>query len=60
MNLEMPGASEFEHVVKEALDTGELTEEELDNQENDKEYAIRPKYGNKCWCELLNYRVHDI
>ena len=30
MNLEMPGASEFEHVVKEALDTGELTEEELD------------------------------
>jgi hypothetical protein len=39
---------------------GKITEEELDNQENDKEYAIRPKYGNKCWCELLNYRVHDI
>jgi hypothetical protein len=39
---------------------GKITEEDLDNQENDKEYAIRPKYGDKCWIELLNYRVQDI
>jgi beta-glucosidase len=30
MNLEMPGSSEFEYQVKEALQSGELTEEELD------------------------------
>jgi hypothetical protein len=39
---------------------GKITEDDLDNQENDKEYAIRPKYGDKCWIELLNYRVQDI
>ena len=39
---------------------GKITEDDLDNQENDKEYAIRPKYGDKCWAELLNYRVQDI
>ena len=39
---------------------GKITEVDLDNQENDKEYAIRPKYGDKCWDELLNYRVQDI
>lgn len=30
MNLEMPGASEFEALVREAISNGELTEEELD------------------------------
>ena len=39
---------------------GKITEDDLDNQENDKEYAIRPKYGDKCWAELLNFRVQDI
>jgi hypothetical protein len=39
---------------------GKITEDDLDNQENDKEYAIRPKYGDKCWIDLLNYRVQDI
>jgi hypothetical protein len=39
---------------------GKITEEDLDNQENDKEYAIRPKYGDKCWTDLLNYRVQEI
>lgn len=39
---------------------GKITEDDLDNQENDKEYAIRPKYGDKCWADLLNYRVQDI
>jgi hypothetical protein len=39
---------------------GKITEDDLDNQENDKEYAIRPKYGDKCWTDLLNYRVQEI
>ena len=39
---------------------GKITDVELDNQENDKEYSIRPKYGDKCWNELLNFRIDDI
>ena len=27
---------------------------------NNKEYAIRPKYGDKCWNELLSFRVDEI
>jgi len=39
---------------------GPITLEDLENELNDKEYAIRPKYGDKCWCELLQYRVDEI
>ena len=39
---------------------GEITETDLDDCKNDKEYAIRPKYGDKCWNELLNFRVDEI
>jgi hypothetical protein len=37
-----------------------LKEIELSNIANDKEYAIRPKYGDKCWNELLSFRVDEI
>ena len=39
---------------------GPITVEDLENETNDKEYAIRPKYGDKCWCELLQFRVNEI
>ena len=39
---------------------GEIKKEDLDDVTNDKEYAIRPKYGDKCWNELLQFRVEDI
>lgn len=39
---------------------GEITIEDLENVANDKEYAIRPKYGDRCWNDLLSYRIHDI
>ena len=39
---------------------GKITEIELSNLANDKEYAIRPKYGDKCWNELLSFRVDEI
>ena len=39
---------------------GIITEEELENPTNNKEYAIRPKYGDKCWYELLKFRIHEI
>lgn len=39
---------------------GEIKKEHLENETNDKEYAIRPKYGDKCWNELLQYRIDEI
>jgi hypothetical protein len=38
------------------LKLGKITDIELDNYE----YAIRPKYGDKCWNELLQFRVDEI
>jgi len=48
----------YAHGTKQKL--GEITQEELENPTNDKEYAIRPKYGDKCWQELLQFRIHEI
>jgi len=39
---------------------GKITSDDLANTENDKEYAIRPKYGDACWNALLPFRVVDI
>ena len=39
---------------------GRINMEDLLNGENDKEYALRPKYGDSCWKYLLQYRVEDI
>lgn len=48
----------YAHGTKQKL--GEITEEDLENPTNNKEYAIRPKYGDKCWNELLYFRVQEI
>ena len=37
---------------------GEITMEDLNDINNPKEYALRPKYGDKCWIELLNFRIN--
>jgi hypothetical protein len=39
---------------------GEITIDDLHDIDNPKEYALRPKYGDKCWIELLSYRVNEI
>lgn len=39
---------------------GKITKKDLDDKTNDKEYAIRPIYGDKCWNELLKYKVNKI
>ena len=39
---------------------GEITMEDLNDTNNPKEYALRPKYGDKCWIELLNFRMDEI
>jgi hypothetical protein len=46
----------YAHGTKQKL--GEINRTDLEeNPINDKEYAIRPKYGDKCWIELLRFRV---
>lgn len=39
---------------------GNITIEDLNDVNNRKEYALRPKYGDKCWCELLQFRIDEI
>ena len=39
---------------------GKITIEDLNDVTNSKEYALRPKYGDKCWIELLNFRIDEI
>tara|TARA_Y100001958_G_C21230311_1_gene555988 strand:+ start:1382 stop:1981 length:600 start_codon:yes stop_codon:yes gene_type:complete len=38
---------------------GKITLEDLKDENNSKEYALRPKYGDKLWKEILNYRVNE-
>jgi len=39
---------------------GPITKKDLDNINNDKEYALRPKYGDNCWNALLQFRINEI
>jgi len=39
---------------------GEITMDDLNDENNQKEYALRPKYGDKCWIELLRFRMDEI
>ena len=39
---------------------GEITMDDLNLANNPKEYALRPKYCDKCWNELLNFRIDEI
>jgi hypothetical protein len=39
---------------------GPITQEDLDNSNNDKEYALRPKYGDECWKMLLGFCIDEI
>ena len=38
---------------------GEITLEDLKDENNSKEYDLRPKYGGELWKELLKYRVNE-
>lgn len=39
---------------------GNITISDLDNQFNNKEYALRPKYNDKCWYALLQFQISDL
>lgn len=38
---------------------GAITIEDLKDEKNEKEYAMRPSYGDKCWLEMLKFRVSE-
>ena len=37
-----------------------LTMNDLNNCNNDKEYSLHTKYGDKLWIELLKYRIYQL
>ena len=39
---------------------GRITRIDLNRTDNKKEYAIRPRFGDRCWMDLLNYRIPEI
>jgi hypothetical protein len=36
---------------------GSITITDLKNEKNKKEYAMRPSYGDKCWQDIMKFRV---
>jgi len=38
---------------------GKISYEDLSDINNSKEYAIRTKYGDKCWKDLLQFRINE-
>jgi hypothetical protein len=48
----------YAHGTKKKL--GEITIDDLNNKTNNKEYSIRPKFGDNCWNELLQFKIDKI
>ena len=38
---------------------GRITITNLNDEKNKKEYALRPSYGNKCWMDIMKFRVSE-
>jgi len=38
---------------------GPITIADLKDEKNKKEYALRPSYGDKCWINMMKFRVSD-
>jgi len=38
---------------------GAITIADLKDEKNKKEYAMRPSYGDKCWLDLMKFRVSE-
>ena len=36
---------------------GKISKKDLNSNSNSKEYSLRPKYGDKCWNDLLRFRI---
>jgi hypothetical protein len=36
---------------------GAITIADLKDEQNKKEYAMRPSYGDKCWLDIMKFRV---
>ncbi len=38
---------------------GAITMADLKDEKNKKEYAMRPSYGDKCWSDIMKFRVSE-
>ena len=47
----------YAHGTVEEL--GPITLDDIKNETNEKEYAIRPVYGKECWAEFMKFRVSE-
>lgn len=47
----------YAHRTKKEL--GPITIADLKDEKNKKEYAMRPSYGDKCWLDLMKFRVSE-
>ena len=48
----------YAHGTKKNL--GDITFENLNDLNNNKEYCLRPKYDDNCWKHLLTFRIYEI
>jgi len=48
---------EYSHGSKK--NNGEITLKSLNSLDNRFEYSLRPKYGDKCWNELLLFKINE-
>lgn len=39
---------------------GKISFDDINKEDNTKEYALRPKYDSKCWKKLLDFRINTI
>lgn len=47
----------YAHGTKRVL--GDISEEDLNDKQNKKEYCLRPMYGGPCWKALQEHRIPD-
>ena len=47
----------YAHRTNEEL--GKITLDDMKDDKNKKEYAMRPSYGDKCWLDIMKFRVTE-
>jgi len=47
----------YAHGTKKVL--GTITIDDINDEKNTKEYAIRPSYGDDCWHDIMKFRVTE-
>jgi hypothetical protein len=38
---------------------GAISITDLQDENNKKEYALRPSFGDKCWLDIMKFRINE-